>query len=270
MAQGAWSAESTVWSGNSNLWSNDTYADSVALAMVSNMPHRHLSYWSNYSGAWNSLTAQTEEWGYIPSIAVPRTATLAANTSMSTLGGFSLVAEAVLALSAGQTSAANAVYPSAITLAVTDDISSTGNKLYVESITFANTLNIPLPGTTTWDLETATWTSTTGIWGYTPTVTLSVAADITQVMLNSLNAEDIEKIASALMPTDLGVSATVTVAIPVSGTLANEQDMKFNINFEELATLAATSGISSDNSFLWNDITEDTGSTWTKVSDPDE
>ena len=270
MAQGAWSAESTVWSGNSNLWSNDTYADSVALAMVSNMPHRHLSYWSNYSGAWNSFAAQTEEWGYIPSIAVPRTATLAANTSMSTLGGFSLVAEAVLALSAGQTSAANAVYPSAITLAVTDDISSIGNKLYVESITFANTLNIPLPGTTTWDLETATWTSTTGIWGYTPTVTLSVAADITQVMLNSLNAEDIEKIASALMPTDLGVSATVTVAIPVSGTLANEQDMKFNINFEELATLAATSGISSDNSFLWNDIAEDTGSTWTKVSDPDE
>ena len=46
--------------------------------------------------------------------------------------------------------------------------------------------------------------------------------------------------------------------------------MKFNINFEESATLSATSGASSSSNFLWNDITEDTGTTWTKVSDPDE
>ena len=102
---------------------------------------------------------------------------------------------------------------------------------YVDSITFANTLNFPLAGTTTWDLETATWASTSSSWGYTPPVTLAVSANITQVMLSSLNAEDVEKIASALMPTDLGVSATVTLVMPVSGTLANEQDMKFNINF---------------------------------------
>ena len=270
MAQSTWSAESTVWSGNSSLWSNDTYADSVALAMVSNMPHRHLSTWTTYSGAWNSLASQTEEWGYIPSIAVPRTATLAANASMSSISGFSLVANAVLALSAGQTSAANAIYISSVTLGSTQTTSSIGNKLYVDSITFANTLNFPLAGTTTWDLETATWASTSSSWGYTPPVTLAVSANITQVMLSSLNAEDVEKIASALMPTDLGVSATVTIAVPVSGILANEQDMKFNINFEELATLAALTGTSSDNSFLWNDVTEDTGTTWTKVSDPDE
>ena len=34
------------------------------------------------------------------------------------------------------------------------------------------------------------------------------------------------------MPTDLGVSATETLVMPVSGTLANEQDILFNINFE--------------------------------------
>jgi hypothetical protein len=200
----------------------------------------------------------------------PSTATLAANTTFASVAGFSLVGEATLALSAGQTSAANAVYINSVTLGSTQSTSSTGNIVYIESITFANTLNIPLAGTTTWDLETATWASTSSSWGYTPPVTLAVSANITQVMLSSLNAEDVEKIASALMPTDLGVSATVTLVMPVSGTLANEQDILFNINFEETATLAATSGVSSDNSFLWNDIAEDTGSTWTKVSDPDE
>ena len=42
-----------------------------------------------------------------------------------------------------------------------------------------------------------------------------------------------------------------------------------NINFEELATLAATSGISSINNFLWNDEEEDEDTLWTKISDPD-
>ena len=245
MAQSTWSADSFTWTNTGNVWANVTYADSVALAANVTQTDSGLA---NY----------------------PSTATFAANATMSNVAGFSLVASAVLALSAGQTSAANAIYISSVTLGSTQSTSSVGNKLYVESITFANTLSIPLAGTTTWSLETSTWSSTTGSWGYTPPVTLSVAANITQVMLNSLNAEDIEKIATALMPTDLGVSATVTLVMPASGTLANEQDMKFNINFEETATLAALTGTTSDNSFLWNDVTEDTGTTWTKVSDPDE
>jgi len=245
MAQSTWSADAFTWTNTGSVWSNVTYADSVALA-------------ANVTQADSGLASY------------PSTATLASNYTYANIGGFSLVGEAILALSASQTSAANAVYINSVTLGSTQSTSSTGNIVYIESITFANTLNIPLAGTTTWDLETATWASTSSSWGYTPPVALSVTASITQVMLNSLNAEDVEKIASALMPTDLGVSATVTLVIPVSGTLANEQDMKFNINFEETATLAATSGVSSDNSFLWNDIAEDTGSTWTKVSDPDE
>ena len=245
MALDTWSVDSSAWSGNSYIWGNQTYSATATIAANVTQTDSGLA---NY----------------------PSTATLASNYTYANIGGFSLVGEATLALSAGQTSAANAIYISSVTLGSTQSTSSTGNIVFIESITFANTLNIPLPGTTTWDLETATWASTTGIWGYTPPVTLSVTASITQVMLNSLNAEDIEKIASALMPTDLGVSATVTLVMPVSGTLANEQDILFNINFEETATLAATSGVSSDNSFLWNDIAEDTGTTWTKVSDPDE
>jgi hypothetical protein len=271
MSEYLWSGRTATWSNDSRTWLNSLFTGTAVMGMSTDMPHRHLSTWTTYSGTWDSLASQTEEWGYIPSIAVSRTATLAAtsNINIPTVG-FALVGEAVFALNAGQTSSATSIYPSSITLAVTQDQSSVGNIVMVESITYANTLNIPLPGTTTWDLETSTWTSTTGSWGYAPPVTLSVAANITQVMLSSLNAEDIEKIATALMPTDLGVSATVTLIMPFSGTLANEQDMKFNINFEETATLAALSGTTSDNSFLWNDIAEDTGSTWTKVSDPDE
>ena len=262
---------SATWDDVVITYLNSSYAHTAQFDMQSGTPSDHLDFWSTNSDTWDSLSSQQEAWGYVPSIGVPRTATFAATLDTpDPVVGFALVGEAVFALSAGHTSAANAIYISDITLAVTQDQSSTGNKVMVESITFANTLNIPLPGTTTWDLETSTWTSTTGSWGYAPPVTLSVAANITQVMLSSLNAEDIEKIATALMPTDLGVSATVTLIMPFSGTLANEQDMKFNINFEETATLAALSGTTSDNSFLWNDIAEDTGSTWTKVSDPDE
>jgi hypothetical protein len=262
---------STTWNDVSITYLNSAFTGVAQFDMQSGTPSDHLDFWSNYSGTWDSLASQQEAWGYVPSIAVPRTATFAATSNMSVpTVGFALVGEVVFGLNAGQTSSANAIYPSSVTLAITDDIGSTGNLVYVESITFANTLNIPLPGTTTWDLETATWSSASGSFGYSPTVSLSVAANITQVMLSSLNAEDVEKIATALMPTDLGVSATVTIIMPLSGTIANEQDMKFNINFEETATLAATSGVSSDNNFLWNDIAEDTGSTWTKVSDPDE
>ena len=210
--------------------------------------------------------------------------------------------------------------------------------------------NFPLAGTTTWDLETATWTNTTSSWGYAPPIALSVAASITQVMLSKLNAEDLTMIASALLAMSAGVSAGATVAYPVSITyaatgdftttglalmpqsitidtsntytlaedlampvsatfastetfalaedmlmpmevtlalsstqtaagntiyvesltMANEQNMKFNINFEESASFDIRSSINSINNFLWNDIAEDTGSTWTKVSDPDE
>ena len=262
---------SATWNDITTTYLNSAFTGVAEFNMTSGTPDDHLDYWSTNSDTWDSLASQQEAWGRVPSIAVPRTATFTQNNGMTVPQvGFALAGNAVMAMSAGQTSTRNAVYPSEITLAVTQDQNSTGNIVMVESITYANTLNIPLPGTTTWDLETSTWASTTGSWGYSPSVTLAVSANITQVMLSGLNAEDVEKIANALMPTDLGVSATVTLVMPVNGTLANEQDMKFNINFEETATLGATSGVTSINNFLWNDEAEDTGTTWTKVSDPDE
>jgi hypothetical protein len=325
VAQSTWSADSYTWTNSSNVWANTTYADSVALA--SNVTQTDAGL-ANY----------------------PSTATLAAESTMLGSGGFLKVAEAVMGLAGGFTPSSQQVFVESIALASTEGLTSVGNKVYVDSITFGTTVNFPLAGTTTWDLETATWTNTTSSWGYVPPLAISVAASITQVMLSKLNAEDLTMMPSALLAMSAGVSAGATVAIPVSATyaltanssntglalmpqsitiaanetfalaedmvipvsatlassetfslaedmvipvevtlaisntqtetgnaiyvesitVANEQNMKFNINFEESVGLAMASNTTSINNFLWNDIAEDTGSTWTKVSDPDE
>jgi len=266
-----WNTQDQTWNDVSITYLNSSFTALAEFDMRTNTVDDHLDYWSNSSNTWDSVASQQEAWGFVPSIAVPRTATFAHTLdSPNPVIGFALVGEAVFALSSGQNSGANTVYPSAVTLAVTQDQNSTGTIVMLESITYANVVNIPLPGTTTWNLVSETWEDSTGSFGYAPNVSLSVSANINQTMLSGLNAEDVEKIASALMPTTMGVGATVTLIMPFAGTLANEQDMKFNINFEESISLGATSGASSDNNFLWNNEAEDTGTTWTKVSDPDE
>jgi len=266
-----WNTQTTTWDTVAITYLNSSYAHTAEFNMTSGTPDDHLDYWNTNTDTWDSLASQQEAWGRVPSIAVPRTATFTQNSGMTVpTVGFALTGEAVMAMSAGHTASANTVYPIEVTLAVTQGQSDSGNLTFVDSITFANTLNIPLPGTTTWNLETSTWNTATGSFGYAPNVTLSLAANINQTMLSGLNAEDVQKIAAAAMPTDMGMGATVTVVMPFDGTISGTQDMKFNINFEESATLSATSGTSSSSNFLWNDIAEDTGTTWTKVSDPDE
>ena len=139
----------------------------------------------------------------------------------------------------------------------------------------------------TWAAATETWATTSYIWDNTTlsdSITLAMTGDIsnsntaglvadavmTTVNLTQLNEEDIEKIASALFANSLGTTATASVAMPVTGTIANELDIINNVNFEERGTIAMTSSQSSQNNFLWNDVQEDTSSTWTKVADPDE
>jgi len=325
MAQSIWSADSFTWTNTGSVWANTTYTDTATLAANSTQSNVGLTEY-------------------------PSTATLAANSAMTGAGGFQLVASITLGLNGGFTNTNNAVYLESVTLASTEGLTSVGNKLYVDSITMGTTVNFPLAGTTTWDLETATWANTSSSWGYSPPIALSVAASITQVMLNKLNAEDITMMPSALLAMSSGVSAGATVAYPVSVTyaatgdasstglalmpqsitidtsntftdtgnttypasatlastenftlaedmlmavevtlalsstqsetgntiyvesltMANEQNMRFNINFEESASFDIRSSINSINNFLWNDEAEDTGTTWTKVSDPDE
>jgi len=267
-----WSGNSDTWSSYPRTWLNGAYPAYATLAMVSDTPKKHNEHWDTQGGqTWNDVESLQEYWGNFAPLGRAGTATFAHDVGASVpTVGFALAGDAVMNMSMGQTNVGNTIYISAITLGVTQDTSSVGNIVFVESISFENVVNIPLSGTTTWNLETATWSSATGSFGYAPPVRLNVTAEITQVMLNELNAEDIQKIADGLMPTNLGVGATVTLVMPFSGTLANEQSIINNINFVESATLGATSGTSSISNFLWNDEAEDTGTTWTKVSDPDE
>jgi hypothetical protein len=66
------------------------------------------------------------------------------------------------------------------------------------------------------------------------------------------------------------VANSQTAQIPVSGTLAGTSNIKNNVNFPESGTMGMTGSASSDNTFLWNDVEEDTDTLWTKISDPDE
>ena len=139
----------------------------------------------------------------------------------------------------------------------------------------------------TWAADTNTWAADTNTWAvstYSDTVTFGatvdtsssnntqfgVIANMTQLNLTELNEEDAVKLASVTLGTSVGTTASASVSIPVSISLAETSNITTNINFEESITLSATGNLTSVNNFLWNDVTEDTSTTWTKVADPDE
>jgi hypothetical protein len=139
----------------------------------------------------------------------------------------------------------------------------------------------------TWAADTNTWAADTNTWAVSTyqhtallnanssvsssqTAAFPVTANMTQLNLTELNEEDAIKLASATLGASVGTTASASVSYPVSITLSDTQTIKNNVNFEESISLGATSNATSDNNFLWNDITEDTTSTWTKVADPDE
>ena len=138
----------------------------------------------------------------------------------------------------------------------------------------------------TWSAEGTVWSGNSNLWSND---TYQVTAAMTQTNFTQSLLEDTVFPRSLSMGSNFGMSGTGAQVMPAlieldgngtltssqvakmlsTATLATEQDMKFNINFEESATLAATSGISSDNNFLWNDEEEDEDTLWTKISDPD-
>ena len=141
-------------------------------------------------------------------------------------------------------------------------------------------------GQSTWSAKATTWATDTSVWSnstYQNTATFSaandtslgyntkypVAANMTQTIFSELHEEDAIKLASAILGLSSGATASASVIVQVAALLANTQNLKTNINFEERATIGMAGSISSDNNFLWNDNAEDTSSTWTKVADPD-
>ena len=245
MSQTTWAAETATWTTDTFLWANDTYSDTANLDTTTSV-----------------LKIGTAN--YPSGIIIGATSDIAGN------GGFSLVGIADFDMSGGFTSTGNTVYISSITLSTDNGLVSVGNLPITAAITLGSSLDIPQPGTLRWDEQTETWATHTGSWGYVPSIAVPVTADLTQINLSQLHEEDAEKLAAATYALTAGATASGSIAIPVAITIANEQNVKFNINFEESITIEGVSNISSENNFLWNQIAEDTGTTWTKVADADE
>ena len=142
-------------------------------------------------------------------------------------------------------------------------------------------------GQSTWAAADTTWAASP----YTLSVsTYQVTANMTQVNLSNAGSEDLDTSQLATIGGNYGMAGTTahimpstailgntnaltinqTAALPVSGTLAGTSNIKNNVNFEESGTMGMTGSASSNNTFLWNDVTEDEDTLWTKISDPDE
>ena len=142
-------------------------------------------------------------------------------------------------------------------------------------------------GQSTWAAADTTWAASPYTWSVS---TYQVTANMTQVNLSNAGSEDLDTSQLATIGGNYGMAGTTahimpagivlgntnaltinqTAALPVSGTLAGTSNIKNNVNFEESGTMGMTGSASSDNTFLWNDVTEDEDTLWTKISDPDE
>jgi len=244
MAQASWAAKTTTWATDPYLFANTTYSDNAELA-------------SNVSTLNNANALY------------PSGIILTSNGAISGSGGFSLVGVANFDLGTSSTSSTNTIYVNAIEFNGNAGLASVGNMPITGSITLGSSVGIQqsdLPG---WSLASGTWAGSTDTWNYGTPISLAVSANLTQINLSELHEEDAEKIASTVYAMATGATASGNIIAPVSATLENNQNLKFNINFEESITITGISNITSSNNFLWNDQEEDSTTTWTKISDPD-
>ena len=142
-------------------------------------------------------------------------------------------------------------------------------------------------GQSTWAAANTTWANNPYSWSV---ATYQVTANMTQTNLSSAGSEDLDTSQLATIGGNYGMAGTgaqimpalaqmdnnntlvinQTSKMPVAGTLAIGNTIKNNVNFEESGTMGMASSVSGNNTFLWNDVTEDEDTLWTKVSDPDE
>ena len=139
----------------------------------------------------------------------------------------------------------------------------------------------------TWAAADTTWTSNPYTWSVS---TYQVTATMTQTIVSKSLLEDTVFPRGVTLGGSYGMSGTTAHVMPASiqldnnntitssqlakmlsdGTLSLNSTIKNNVNFEESGTMGMTGSASSDNTFLWNDVEEDTDTLWTKISDPDE
>jgi hypothetical protein len=271
MAQTSWAADTTNWSTNSYLWYNTTYQDEVVFGNTLSNEALPGSWnyientWATYAHTWDYVAPDISYF----TISKQGNITLGSEVSATGSGGFSLVGHANFDLGAGSTSSSNTIFVNSITFDNNTGVDSVGNMPITGSIILASGVYIQQSDLSVWSTTSETWAASTDTWNYGATVAIPVSADLAQINLSELHEEDAEKIASAVYALATGAIASGSVSVPVSATLANNQNLKFNINFEESITITGTSNITSSNNFLWNDQEEDTSTTWTKVADPD-
>ena len=244
MAQAAWADKASTWSADTFLWANTTYEDVATLA----------------SDVSTVNTANT---------LYPSGIILASSNAFTGSGGFALVGIANFDFGSGVTNTGNTIFVNAIELNGEASLDSVGNMPITGSITIDSGVYIQQSDLSVWSTTTDTWATNTDTWNYSASVAVPVSANLTQINLSELHEEDAKKLASAVYSLATGATASGNIIVPVSATLANNQNLKFNINFEESITITGTSNITSSNNFLWNDQEEDTSTTWTKVADPD-
>ena len=222
-----------------------------------------LSTWSADSSVWSGNSYIWDNNTY------SATAALAANSTFtSSQNAVYPVAVTMTQVIFSELNEEDTVFPRSLTMGTNVGMSSTGLIVAPVTATFATTETFSNTGLALMPMSVTF--AVNGTMTDIGNTIYPVAVNMTQVIFSELNEEDTIFPRSLSMGMSSGMTSTGLLVVPVTATLANEQTIKMNINFEESATLATISGISSDNTFLWNDIAEDTGSTWTKVSDPDE
>jgi|TARA_Y100000296_G_scaffold16460_1_gene19250 hypothetical protein len=267
MAQSTWSADSYVWSGTPHVWSNDTYQETATIATNSVLTSSGTAIYPVTVTLTQVILSELNEEDTV----FPRSLAFGTNVGMTGTGYIAAPVTATFATNGTFSNTGLATMPQSVTLSANATMTDAGVVIYPASITLASTENI----------------SNSGLTVMPESVTFANTVRISYPVSTTWN---LETNTWATVTTKWGYAQSLIM--PVTATLANEQGVIINVNFEESATLAILSSTASANSFLWNDRVEDdssvwtaiasgddplwsneaedTGTTWTKISDPDD
>ena len=139
----------------------------------------------------------------------------------------------------------------------------------------------------TWSADSNTWSSTPYTWSNS---SYPVTAVMPQTILSKTIDEDTLFPRSLSLGGSYGMSGTSAVLMsstasltnssslttsntgmfPVSTTLGGTTDIITNVNYPESITMDTTGSASTASGFLWDDIPEDTSSSWVASTDASE
>jgi hypothetical protein len=266
VAQSTWAADLNNWSDTPYIWSNDTYQETATIAANSVLTSSGTTIYPVTAILTQIILSKLNEEDAV----FPRSLAFGTNVGMTGTAYIVAPVTATFTTNGAFSNSGLATMPQSVTFNANATMTDTGIVIYPASITLTSTENI----------------SNSGLATMPQSVTFDNTVGITYPVSTTWN---LETNTWATVTTKWGYSQSLIM--PVTATLANEQGVIMNVNFEESATLAIKSSTASVNSFLWNDRVEDdssvwtavvneddplwsneaedTGTTWTKISDPD-